>query len=447
MRRAVNSEADKTISTGRMKMGTVAGIVTLVLSWSSNVPAADYSLSGFGTVGFTRSDKAYRYQRVVDNDGTFKRDSVTGVQLDAWLRPTVGVTVQALASPSSTDDDQYDATFAWAFASWRPSNDLLFRLGKQRIPLYLHSQNHDVGVTYDFVRLPTEMYSISPGNDFNGISVSRTWSLGRGDLTVDGYLGTADVVGRFWFRDGIPQIQSAGPVFRAVTLNGRGVVLLFKAEEQTYRFGLHRSIGRLSNGSPLPANYPFVSLMTGVGYFQVDNALPGPGIETVRNIKNTIATFGIDLSVGHGYRVVSEYARTLVDTPAAKIANGSERGYVSVLKTAGKWTPYITYAFLRSDSDQRNLRQQVNNNTVPDLLPGAALINASQRAGADGILTYDQHSWAIGTSFALSTTSKLKAEWMRVRIGQVSSLVDAPPGSNIRNQNINVLSLSYSVVF
>lgn len=63
------------------------------------------------------------------------------------------------------------------------------------------------------------------------------------------------------------------------------------------------------------------------------------------------------------------------------------------------------------------------------------------------MLTFDQHSWAIGTSYALSPTSKIKAEWMRVRIGEVSSLVDAPPGSNIRNQNINVFSLSYSMVF
>jgi hypothetical protein len=84
---------------------------------------------------------------------------------------------------------------------------------------------------------------------------------------------------------------------------------------------------------------------------------------------------------------------------------------------------------------------------VPSLVPGSAQINASQRAGADQILAFDQRSVAIGTSYALSPTSKLKAELMHVRIGQVSSLVDAPPGGNIRNQGINVISLSYSVVF
>ena len=84
---------------------------------------------------------------------------------------------------------------------------------------------------------------------------------------------------------------------------------------------------------------------------------------------------------------------------------------------------------------------------MPASVPGAVLINASQRAGADGILAYDQSSWAVGTSYSFSATSKLKAEWMRVRIGQTSSLVDAPPASNIRNQHINVLSMSYNVVF
>jgi hypothetical protein len=53
----------------------------------------------------------------------------------------------------------------------------------------------------------------------------------------------------------------------------------------------------------------------------------------------------------------------------------------------------------------------------------------------------------VGTSYSFSATSKLKAEYMRTHIGQVSSLVDAPSGGNIRDQNINVYSLSYNFVF
>ncbi len=429
-------------------MAFVAVLAALVLGGPATADAADFSLSGFGTLGFARSDKSYKYQRFVDDNGTFRRDSVAGVQLDASLSPSVGATVQALASPSSNHDDQFDGTLAWAFVSWRPTNDWLVRVGRQRIPLYLYSQNHDVSVTYDFARLPTEMYSISPGNEFNGISVSTNRSLANGELLVDAYLGSTNVDARYWFRDGIPQIQQqAGSAFRAIALDGQGVVLSYKTDDGIYRAGLHRSRGRLRNGALLPASYPFVSLFPGVGYFQVDPSLPGPGIDTVRGIRNTIATIGIDLSLGNGYRLVGEYARTLVDNSTVEIANRSDRGYISLLKRFDKWTPYVTYAALRSDGAQRDLYRRVNENTVPSGLPGAALINASQRAGADGMLVYDQSSWSIGTSYSLSPTSKIKAEWMRVRIGQVSSLVDAPPGSNIRNQSINVISLSYSVVF
>ena len=96
---------------------------------------------------------------------------------------------------------------------------------------------------------------------------------------------------------------------------------------------------------------------------------------------------------------------------------------------------------------ERNLYNNVNYNTVPDFIPEAALINASQRTGADYLIAYDQHSWSVGTSYSFSATSMLKAEYMRSHIGQMSSLVDAPPGGNIRNQNINVFSLSYNFVF
>jgi hypothetical protein len=89
----------------------------------------------------------------------------------------------------------------------------------------------------------------------------------------------------------------------------------------------------------------------------------------------------------------------------------------------------------------------VNSNAVPAFVPGAALINASQRVAADQIRVQDQYSTAIGLSYRIAASQILKAEWMRVRVGKVSSLVDAPSGGDIRNKNINVFSLSYSFAF
>lgn len=408
--------------------------------------AVDYSISGFGTLGYARSNVPYNYQRFVNQGGTFRRDSVAGVQLDAQFTESVGGTMQVLAATATDSDVKTEASVAWAFLSLRPTNDWLFRAGKQRIPLYLFSQTYNVGVTYPFTRLPTEMYSISPSNEFTGMSASKTWEMGGGDLTLDGYWGVSNLDVRFWIRDGIPTVQPPGPLFRKIGVEGGGIVFSFRRQENVIRLGLGKvTVDEKNTSNEYPVTYPFVSLFPGVGYYQVNSALPGPGIPAIDQYGYRTFTMGADLDVGSGFRATGEFARSYVSDTL--FSTQSTRGYVAILRPINQWTPYISYSFLRSEANVLLLHKAVNNSSVPGFVPDAALINAAQRVGADSIAAFDQRSLAIGTSYALSATSKLKAELMRVRIGQVSSFVDAPPGSNIRHQSINVISLSYSVVF
>lgn len=419
-----------------------------ILIGLSAVPvlAADFSVSGFGTLGYARSNQPYTYQRFIDNGGTFSRDSVVGLQVDTKFSEQFGATVQFMAAPASDHDSRYQGAVSWAFLSWRPTNDWLIRAGKQRGPIYLFSQTYNVGVTYDFARPPTEMYSISPSNDFLGLSISKSWETENGDFSLDGYWGKADLDTRTWFRDGVPPSQIPGSFFRTLEVDGGGLALTYKRKEGSYRVGLGRFVvGEKILRNSYPVTYPFVALFPGVGYYQVDASLPGPGVPTLDRYNYTFVTLGADLELGSGFRVIGELADSFVSR--TDLSTQSLRGYASVLKRVEKWTPYVTYAFLRSKSGPLDLREKVNGNTVPDFVPGAALINASQRAGADSILAYDQSSWAVGTSYSLSASSMVKAELMRVHVGRTSSLVDAPPGSNIRNQNINVLSMSYNFVF
>ena len=137
-------------------------------------------------------------------------------------------------------------------------------------------------------------------------------------------------------------------------------------------------------------------------------------------------------------------ARTFI--PDTDISVASTRGYVSLLKLLDNWTPYVTYAFLRSQPHVRNLYNNVNYNTVPEFIPGAALINASQRSGADHIRLRPEFlgHWHLVRVFGdQQAQGRIHAH----AFGQMSSLVDAPPGGNVRNQNINVFSVSYNFVF
>jgi hypothetical protein len=78
---------------------------------------------------------------------------------------------------------------------------------------------------------------------------------------------------------------------------------------------------------------------------------------------------------------------------------------------------------------------------------GVAGINASQRVRADYRGVVDQNTIALGASYRLSPTQKIKMEWARTHVGVTSNFVDAPAFGNVRNQNIDVLSFSYNFVF
>lgn len=63
--------------------------ITLLRAWLLTMAVAlpaqavDFTLSGFGTAGYAQSDNAANYQRFINDNGTFKRDSILGAQLDA----------------------------------------------------------------------------------------------------------------------------------------------------------------------------------------------------------------------------------------------------------------------------------------------------------------------------------------------------------------------------
>jgi len=416
-----------------------AALSTGLLISSGSAWALDVVMSGFGTVGYAISDKPYRYQRFIDDSGTFKRDTVLGAQADVKLTSQWSATGQVLVAPSLGNDDDWSLTTSWAFVSWRPSNDWLLRLGKQRVPLYLNSENRDVGQTYDFAQLPMEMYSISPSTDLTGLYVSRTWAPELGEVTLDTFAGGADLKARAYARDG-------GALFLPVRTDVIGAALTLRQDKATWRISYHHTTTRLQGGSDLPSHYPYVSLGNGLGYYQVSDQQPGPGVAYASHIVNDVITLGADVELLPTWRVVSELARNI----QMRTENGANTagGYVALLHKVGSFTPYVSYARLRSMGSSVSVVRQLDASVLPDYVPGADLINMSQRYAADIVQVYDQDSLALGTSFALTPQSKLKAEWLRTRIGNRSAMVDSPAGGDvIRRARINVLSLNYSFAY
>ncbi|WP_085316535.1 hypothetical protein [Derxia lacustris] len=408
--------------------------------------AADFSWSGFGTVGYARSDRDYAYQRFIDDEGSFKRDSLLGAQLDVSFSPQWSATVQARLAPGLEDDGHWDVKPTWAFLGWRPNDDWLLRAGRLRIPLYLYSQTMDVGQTHDMARLPTEMYSITPTSDFDGLALARIWPTASGELTLEGYHGSAHTTARFWTRDGLPPVVEPGARFLPITVKASGLVLTLREPDTLARLGAHATRTNQRNGGRIPRSFPRVELAPGLGYYQVNPALPGPGFDSLPAIHNLILTAGVEQSLGGGWRIAAEFARNLQrDT---EFGSGTRGGYLALFKQIDRFTPYASFSWLKADSSRLDWYRRLTGAPLPGVIPGAGQINQAQRLAAEAIWTADQHSLALGSSYAVTPSSKLKFEWLRTHVGEVSRLIDTPPGSESpRETGLNVFTLNYSFAF
>ncbi|PQJ96689.1 hypothetical protein CXB77_07930 [Chromatium okenii] len=422
-------------------------LVAFLTFGQSTTRAVDFSWSGYGTLGYAISDQPYNTQRFINNRGTLARDSLFGVQLDAKFNVHWSATVQAQISPADDDDNAWNPKLSWAFLSWRPNNDWLLRLGKLRVPGYLNSENMDVGWTFDYARLPIDVYSTSPTVDFTGASISKIWELGLGDLNLELFWGKADSAWRSFIRDPVPGYFAAGADFSLMRVQVKGVVLSLRNAEDLYRFSFYKpSTEHRIEGQEWNYHMPLVSPFPGISYYAMRPEIGlGTEIPSGHAQDFSVVIAGMDIGLGHDIRFAGEYVRRLVKY--AENGLNSNGGYTSLRKRIGKWTPYLYYAWLRSEDNALELNQALNQSSVPKWFPNALLINAAQRAAADVFVAYDQQTWALGTSYALTPTSKLKLEWARTHVGMASSFVDSPAGGDVSNQDINLFSLSYNFVF
>lgn len=424
----------------------LAGAALLGLCTAAPAGAVEATWSGFATLGYARSDSDFTYQGSINRQGTLWRDSLLAGQVDLRFNPQWSATLQAKVASCEDREKQACARASWAFLAWRPNNDWLVRAGKVRLPLYLNSESLDVGVSHDMARMPFEMYSIAPTNDFTGLFVTRGFTWGQRDVTLEGFSGAAEATARLWLRDGVPPMRLPGPLFRAVDVKVRGLVLTVRDESLAWRVGLLSTRTWPAEGGGLPLRFPRVDLAPGLGYWQVTNALPGPGIPRTEFIRNFAVTAGADWTFAPRWRVAGEFVRMIQhDT---ELGSDSRAGYVALFHTVGAFTPYVSVARQRSSDGVLGWSERLTQPSMPGSVPGGDVINAAQRVAGESLYAFDQRSLALGVSYALSPTMKLKGEWMRTRVGRTSLHFDVPPGQpGTGGLQVHTLSANLSVAF
>lgn len=413
-------------------------LFSLLLALPLLAHAVDINWSGFGTVGYAISDQPYNYQRFINDQGTFKRDSVFGLQIDLKFSQEWGATIQGRLAPAANSDAHFEPSLAWAFLSWRPSDDILLRVGKLRVPFMLNTENQDVGVTYPYARLPVEVYATAPTTDIYGAMLSKTWQSSEYEWGLDGYFGKIGYYQRFHGRDMTLESQTGGTWFEPTTLKGGGLLFSLRDTENIYRIGIHRIETQRDNGGIIsePAFTP-LPFPPGEGFYDLNSS------PQVKKTVSPLIVLGGTISLPLGLKASAEYARVRV----TNANNGWDRwaAYGALSKQIGAWTPYAYYSRLSSSSGVLQLYEKVENNRVS--APWPAAINTSQRFAADMLIAHDQSTWALGTSYRFNPNTLIKTEFSQTRSGLVTSFIDAPSGSDSADKRINVFSLSYNFTF
>lgn len=415
------------------RVGHAESDLSSMLSWSA-----------FGTIGGAISNRDYHYQRFVDDEGTVRRDSLLGLQVDAQFNPLWSATVQTRLAPATDDERQWEIEPTWAFLSWRPNNNWLVRAGKLRVPVYLRSEYMDVGATYAEAQLPQEIYAISPTTDFWGGSVTRNFEFEESELSLEMYAGKQTLEYRSWVRDGLPPVVEAGANFREVDVFSHGLVATWRGDTSMYRIGMHQAKTELHDDTPFIERPVFAILGPGLGYYQTSNALPGPGVRETDSVENIVFTVGGQKDLSRDWRIAGELARNIQhDTVLGANTLG---GYATLYRKWQRVTGYATIAGLRSTDSARSWVQRLDETSLPSF-PMFAPLNASMKITADSVPVYDQKSFTLGAAYAVTPNSTIKTEWQHTR-AHMSSMFDLPTGEPLRERrSVDVFSVNYNFVF
>jgi hypothetical protein len=156
---------------------------------------ADIRINGFAnlTGGITSTDDTlYGY----DDRVSFGSQSLFAIQVSGDISDKITATGQLVAR----GNDNYNASFEWAYITYQTSDNTSVSAGRMRMPLFRYSASLDVGYSYHWVVAPQSIYNVAFNNiegvrlDYSGYTgdLEYTFQLTTGSIENEFSLGEAD---------------------------------------------------------------------------------------------------------------------------------------------------------------------------------------------------------------------------------------------------------------
>lgn len=382
-----------------------------------------FSFSGFGTLGVVHSseDQADFTSSVFKPNGAGHSrswsadvDSLIGGQVSASLTPQLSAVLQVISEQRY--DNTYTPEVEWANIKYAFTPDFSVRAGRIVMPSFLVSDSRKVGYANPWVRPPLEVYNLVPITKNDGVDASYRLRFGEVTNTVQATYGSIEptspdgssVEGRNQW--GIFNTTEYGPLTIHMTYYQSNLTI----EGLQPFFETFRQFG--PEGTAIADKYDCDGKVIAVG------------------------SLGASYDPGNWF-LMGEWARR----NSHCFVGANTAWYVSSGYRFGKFTPYVTYAQVKADSNTSDPGLTVS--SLPPFLAGAA---TGLNAGLNAILaaTPVQRTISVGGrwDFRKNVDLKLQVDHTRIGAGSPGTLINTQPGFEPGGQ-VNVLSAVLDFVF
>jgi hypothetical protein len=390
---------------------------------SANSSQSMFSFSGFGTLGVIHSsedDADYTASPLAPNGAGFTHDwspdidSRLGAQVIAHFTPQLSAMLQVISEQNY--DKTYKPHVEWANIAYQPTPEFSVRLGRIVLPTFLLSDTRKVGYANPWVRPPVEVYDLDPIFNSDGADASYKMHVGGVVNTLVGTYGNA----RFRAPGGGEfEVKHLWVIADTVEYESLTLHIAYQASSYTYNtldalFDGFRQFG--PQGTALADKY------------ELDNKLA------------QVITAGAIYDPGNWF-VTGEWGRRNLHSAFGE----GTAWYLSGGYRLAKFTPYLTYAEARADSNTFDPGLTVS--ALPPYLAGpATTLNAALNSilGTAAV----QNTISLGTRWDVMKNIDLKLQYDHIDLGKGSagSLINVQPDFQ-RGGAVNLFSISIDFVW
>ena len=331
-------------------------------------------LNAYGTLGMARSSLDSPQYRTASNNRYGIGDSWSGLldnrvgaQMTLNFNSDLSFILQSLIRRNG--EDQVHPQTTWAYLRWRPNEHWETRLGRIRQPLFLITEEFDVGYAWPWVRPPVELYGLAGESTWvDGGQLRYRMPLGDYTFSIDSHYGQFSL--------------DRDPYYKLKNTYSTGVAVSLSDANLTLRASVVQAHVQL--------DAPRLQGLQALIYQQNPQVADDYAVDDIP--KQNYANLGLRYEDGD-WLVMSEYVRLWLNTRSLP---DKQAYYLTVGHVFGDWTPYITYA-----------RQDVLSSLHEYRLTGRAAAATNALLANNNT---DQHTYSAGVRWDFSPGMALKAQ-------------------------------------